>query len=108
MVAPAINFSPEGAPPICPMIFVIVACGAISGFHSLVSSGTSSKQCDIESNSLFISYGGMLTEAMLAIFVIIACGAGLTLGLTKDRQTFTGMGLFSALCQLEGSSRSRF
>ncbi len=95
MVAPAINFSPEGAPPICPMIFVIMACGAISGFHSLVSSGTSSKQCDTESSSLTIGYGGMLMEAMLAIFVIIACGAGLALGLTKDGQTFTGLAAFS-------------
>ncbi|RKX57929.1 MAG: carbon starvation protein A [Thermodesulfobacteriota bacterium] len=95
MVAPATNFSPECAPPICPMIFVIMACGAISGFHSLVSSGTSSKQCDIESSSLAIGYGGMLMEAMLAIFVIIACGAGLALGLTKDGQTFTGLAAFS-------------
>ena len=95
MVAPATNFSPEGAPPIWPMIFVIMACGAISGFHALVSSGTSSKQCDAESSSLAIGYGGMLMEAMLAIFVIIACGAGLALGLTKDGQTFTGLAAFS-------------
>ena len=95
MVAPATNFSPEGAPPIWPMIFVIMACGAISGFHSLVSSGTSSKQCDAESSSLAIGYGGMLMEAMLAIFVIIACGAGLALGMTKDGQTFTGLAAFS-------------
>jgi len=95
MVAPATNFSPEGAPPIWPMIFVIMACGAISGFHSLVSSGTSSKQCDAELSSFAIGYGGMLMEAMLAIFVIIACGAGLALGLTKDGQTFTGLAAFS-------------
>ncbi|MBW1720364.1 MAG: carbon starvation protein A, partial [Deltaproteobacteria bacterium] len=95
MVAPATNFSPEGAPPIWPMIFVIMACGAISGFHSLVSSGTSSKQCDAESSSLPIGYGGMLMEAMLAIFVVIACGAGLALGITKDGQTFTGLAAFS-------------
>nr|HDN00390.1 carbon starvation protein A [Deltaproteobacteria bacterium] len=95
MVAPTTDFSPEGAPPIWPMIFVIMACGAISGFHSLVSSGTSSKQCDAESSSLSISYGGMLMEAMLAIFVIIACGAGFALGMTKDGQTFTGLAAFS-------------
>jgi carbon starvation protein len=95
MVAPAANFSPEGAPSIWPMIFVIMACGAISGFHSLVSSGTSSKQCDAESSSLVISYGGMLMEAMLAIFVIISCGAGLALGLAKDGQIFTGPAAFS-------------
>ena len=95
MVAPVANLSPEGAPPVWPMLFVIVACGAISGFHSLVSSGTSSKQCDRESSALAIGYGGMLLEGMLAVFVIIACGAGLAMGLTKEGQTFTGVDAFS-------------
>lgn len=95
MVAPAMNLSPEGAPPIWPMIFVVIACGAISGFHSLVSSGTSAKQCKNEGDSLAIGYGGMLLEGMLATFVIIACGAGLAMGLTKDGQTFTGVAAFS-------------
>ncbi|MBW1764502.1 MAG: carbon starvation protein A, partial [Deltaproteobacteria bacterium] len=95
MVAPAVNFSPEGAPPVWPMIFVVIACGAISGFHSLVSSGTSSKQCDAETSSLTIGFGGMLMEGMLATFVLVACGAGLALGLTKDGETFTGIAAFS-------------
>jgi len=95
IVAPAVNLSPKGAPPIWPMIFVIIACGAISGFHSLVSSGTSSKQCNIESDALSIGYGGMLLEGMLAVFVIIACGAGLAMGLVKDGQTLTGIAAFS-------------
>ncbi len=95
MVAPAVNFSPAGAPPVWPMIFVVIACGAISGFHSLVSSGTSSKQCDSETSSLTIGYGGMLMEGMLATFVIVACGAGLALGLTKGGETFTGVAAFS-------------
>lgn len=95
MVAPAADFAPQGAPPIWPMLFVVVACGAISGFHSLVSSGTSSKQCDRETSSLAIGYGGMLMEGMLAIFVIVACGAGLALGLTKGAETFTGIAAFS-------------
>ena len=95
MVAPAMNFSPKGAPPIWPMIFVVIACGAISGFHSLVSSGTTSKQCHYETDSLAIGYGGMLLEGMLATFVIIACGAGLALGLTKGGETFTGIAAFN-------------
>lgn len=95
MVAPAINYSPKGAPPILPMLFVVVACGAISGFHALVSSGTSSKQCDAETSSLSIGYGGMLLEGMLATCVLVACGAGLALGLTKDGQTLMGMAAFS-------------
>jgi carbon starvation protein len=95
MVAPSANFSPSGAPPIWPMLFVVIACGAISGFHSLVSSGTSSKQCDAESSSLAIGYGSMLMEGMLSVFVIIACGAGLAIGLTKGGQTFTGVEAFT-------------
>jgi len=95
VVAPVVNLSPEGAPPIWPMIFVVIACGAISGFHSLVSSGTSSKQCNTEPDSLSIGYGSMLLEGMLATFVIIACGAGLAMGLVKDGQTFTGIAAFS-------------
>ena len=95
MVAPVANFSPKGAPPIWPMIFVVIACGAISGFHSLVSSGTSSKQCDAETSSLSIGYGGMLLEGMLATFVVIACGAGIAIGFTKDGSTFTGVAAFT-------------
>ena len=80
MVAPITNFSVEGSPPVLPMLFVFVACGAISGFHSLVASGTSSKQCTNEHDSLFIGYGSMLIEGLLAVFVIIACGAGIAYG----------------------------
>jgi carbon starvation protein len=95
MVAPAFNLTPEGAPPIWPMIFVVIACGAISGFHSLVSSGTSSKQCSTEMDALPIGYGGMLMEGMLATFVIIACGAGLALNLTDGGETYTGLAAYS-------------
>lgn len=95
MVAPAANLSPQGAPPIWPMIFVIVACGAISGFHALVSSGTSSKQCDAETSSLTIGYGGMLLEGMLATFVLISCGAGIAMGFSKGGEIFTGVDAFN-------------
>jgi len=95
IVAPVVNLSPEGAPPILPMLFVIVACGAISGFHALVSSGTSSKQCDAETSSLSIGYGGMLLEGLLATCVLVACGAGIALGLTKGDQILTGVAAFS-------------
>lgn len=80
MAAPVTNFSIKGSPPVLPMLFVFVACGAISGFHSLVASGTSSKQCHNEHDSLFIGYGSMLIESLLAVFVIIACGAGIAYG----------------------------
>ena len=81
MVAPKVNLEVSGAPAFIPMIFVIIACGAISGFHSLVASGTSSKQCLNEHDAMFIGYGSMLTEGMLAVFVIIACCAGIGLGI---------------------------
>src|SRR5690606_933736 len=51
LVAPTVNWSPEGAPPILPFLFVTIACGAISGFHCLVSSGTSSKQIRNEADA---------------------------------------------------------
>ena len=54
-----------------PMLFVTVACGAISGFHSLVGSGTTSKQLDNEKDSLIIGYGGMLIEGVLAVIALV-------------------------------------
>lgn len=95
MVAPTTNFNVEGAPNIIPLLFITVACGAISGFHCLVSSGTSSKQCDTETSAQPISFGGMLLEGMLAVIVIIACGAGIGLGLEKDGITYFGTEAFN-------------
>lgn len=80
MVAPAFNTSPLNAPPIFPFLFVTIACGAISGFHCLVSSGTSSKQIKCESDAQFVGYGSMLLEGFLATLVILAVGAGIGLG----------------------------
>jgi len=95
MVAPVMQLDIKGAPPLFPMLFVMIACGAISGFHSLVSSGTSSKQCDNEKNALFIGYGSMLTEGLLATFVIIACGAGIGLGYLHNGVNYTGTEAFA-------------
>ncbi len=74
--APAfVSFSSKGGP-LWPMLFVIIACGAISGFHSVVAGGTTSKQLSNESSGKFIGYGSMITEAALAGLVIfIAAGA---------------------------------
>ncbi len=77
LVAPAVQLHASGAPPIMPFLFVTIACGAISGFHCLVSSGTSSKQIARETDAQFIGYGSMLTEGFLAVLVILACCAGL-------------------------------
>lgn len=75
--APPFVAAPKGAPPIWPFLFITIACGAISGFHSLVSSGTSSKQLSRETHARFIGYGSMLMEGALATIVIICCCAGL-------------------------------
>lgn len=58
-----------------PVLFITVACGAISGFHSLVGSGTTSKQLDNEKDTLLIGYGGMLIECVLAVISLIAIGS---------------------------------
>ncbi len=75
-VAPAVSLHPEGAPPMWPLLFVTIACGAISGFHSLVGSGTSSKQIDKETDAQLVGYGGMIAEGMLAMIVLLAVAAG--------------------------------
>lgn len=79
--APLFNPHPKGAPFIFPFLFITIACGAISGFHCLVSSGTSSKQIQSEPDARFVGYGSMLTEGFLATLVILACAAGLGLGI---------------------------
>jgi carbon starvation protein len=70
----------SGAPPIWPFLFITIACGAISGFHCLVSSGTTSKQIEREPDAQYVGYGAMLLEGMLAVLVIVACCAGVGMG----------------------------
>jgi len=83
MVAPAVNTAiPAGTPPMFPFLFIIIACGAVSGFHSLVASGTSPKQVASEKDARFIGYGAMLMEGVLALLVVICAGAGIGLGYT--------------------------
>ena len=91
VVAPAVQATPAGAPPLWPFLFITIACGAISGFHSLVSSGTSAKQVRQESDSIFVGYGAMLTEGALATLVIIATVAGIGMGYTANGQTLFGI-----------------
>jgi carbon starvation protein len=77
VVAPAVNQSlPADVPPLLPLLFVTIACGAISGFHGLVSSGTTSKQLDKETDVRFVGYLGAVGEGALALAAIIACTAG--------------------------------
>ncbi|NRB26798.1 MAG: carbon starvation protein A, partial [Roseibacillus sp.] len=96
IVAPAFRMAPEGAPWIFPFLFITIACGAISGFHCLVSSGTSSKQLKCESDAQFVGYGSMLTEGFLATLVILACVAGLGLGVKGADGTLFGSAAYDA------------
>jgi len=92
IVAPAVQMSPAKAPPMWPFLFITIACGAISGFHALVSSGTSAKQVRDERDSLFVGYGSMLMEGTLATLVVIAVAAGIGLGYTtKAGETLSGV-----------------
>ena len=77
VVAPAWNDAvPADTPSIVPLLFVTIACGAISGFHGIVSSGTSSKQINRETDARFIGYFGAVGEGLLALGAIIATTAG--------------------------------
>lgn len=66
-----------------PVLFTTVACGAISGFHSLVSSGTTSKQLDKETDAKPIAYGGMLLECVLAVITVCAINFAYKNGITS-------------------------
>jgi len=79
--APFHGFQPVDWPlagPLWPLMFVTIACGAISGFHSVVSSGTTCKQLDSEAHACRIGYGAMIMESTVATLVVIAVGAGLS------------------------------
>lgn len=77
VVAPMINGNlPEGTPSLMPLLFVTIACGAISGFHGLVASGTTSKQLNKETDARFVGYFGAVGEGALALAAIIAGTAG--------------------------------
>ncbi|MGX5914904.1 carbon starvation CstA family protein [Aliidiomarina sp. Khilg15.8] len=77
MVAPAFNTDlPENTPSMIPLLFVTIACGAISGFHGLVAGGTTSKQLDKETDARFVGYFGAVGEGSLALAAIIAATAG--------------------------------
>ena len=75
-VAPAVDLAPEGAPPIVPFVFVVIACGAASGFHALMSSGSTAKQLATEGDARFVGYGAMIGESLLGLMAVLACTAG--------------------------------
>lgn len=77
IVAPAFNMNvPAGTPDLLPLLFVTIACGAISGFHGMVSSGTTSKQLDKEPDARFVGYFGAIGEGLLSLGTILAVIGG--------------------------------
>lgn len=84
-----VTVSTENLGYIFPVLFVTIACGAISGFHSLVASGTTSKQLDKESDAKVVGFGGMLIESFLAI---ISVGAVVVLTKTEYLERLAGEG----------------
>jgi carbon starvation protein len=86
VTAPPLNIAEGSAKlgPIWPILFITVACGAISGFHTLVGTGTTVKQISRESDARRIGYGAMLIEGLLSVGVIVALGAGLAYSAYKE------------------------
>ena len=93
---PAFSGFTVGGQTLFPFLFVTIACGAVSGFHSLVSSGTASKQIKNEKSMLPVSFGALLMESMLAVIALIAVASfassaeAAALGYTTPAQIFAG------------------
>ena len=85
-----------------PFLFITIACGAISGFHSVVSSGTTCKQLDSEAHACRIGYGAMIMESTVAALVVIAVGAGLSA--TRHAELLRAPGGAIAAPPCQGSS----
>jgi carbon starvation protein len=86
--------------PIVPFLFIIIACGAISGFHSIIAGGTTSKQLTKEKDAMLVSFGAMLTESLIAVIAVIAAaGALFWVGegsLTAVMKSASPIGVFGA------------
>ncbi len=104
VVAPMINSDvPAGTPSLLPLLFVTIACGAISGFHGLVASGTSSKQLDKETDARFVGYFGAVGEGALALAAIIAATAGFAT-LADWQAVYTAFGQGSLTAFVDGGA----
>ncbi len=77
LAAPAIRIAPAGAPPIWPFVMITIACGAISGWHSIVGSGTTPKQLKNERDARAVGFGSMLGEGYLAVIALLTAVVGL-------------------------------
>ena len=94
--------------PIFPVLFTTIACGAISGFHSLVASGTTSKQLDKETDAKPIAYGGMLLECVLAVITLVAIAYARQTGHTAGATDIFAGGVAGMASQIAGGNQSLF
>lgn len=106
VTAPAFNSQlAEGTPSIVPLLFVTIACGAVSGFHGIVSSGTSSKQLDKETDARFVGYLGAVGEGSLALITIVAVSSvALASSPEAWHQIYTNLGAGSTGAFIQGGS----
>lgn len=100
--APAFRFDPPGAPGFLPFVFIIIACGAVSGFHALVSSGTTAKQIASEADARPIGYGGMIGESLLGLLAVVACTAVGVAGQPPDAARAAWLHLYADWGSLQG------
>ncbi|WP_285734292.1 carbon starvation protein A [Nocardiopsis sp. ATB16-24] len=91
IAAPLFRDTPAGSPSIFPLLFITIACGAVSGFHSLVASGTTSKQIDKETDARYVGYVSSLGEGTLALCSILACTAGVVLYSANSGTDWNGL-----------------
>ncbi len=104
VVAPALNAHlPANTPSLVPLLFVTVACGAISGFHGLVSTGTTSKQIRKETDVRFVGYFGAVGEGMLALAAVLATTAGFA-SLAEWESVYTAFGKGSIGAFIDGGA----
>ncbi|MEX1032813.1 MAG: carbon starvation protein A [Cellvibrionaceae bacterium] len=106
ITAPAFNRQlAEGTPSMVPLLFVTIACGAVSGFHGIVSSGTSSKQLNKEPDARFVGYLGAVGEGSLALITIVAV-SGVALASTPEawREIYTSLGAGSTGAFIQGGA----
>lgn len=106
ITAPAFNMQTAiDTPSIVPLLFVTIACGAVSGFHGIVSSGTSSKQLDKEPDGRFVGYLGAVGEGMLALITLVAVsGAALAVSPEQWHEIYSHLGAGSVKAFIEGGA----
>tara|TARA_R110000822_G_scaffold66105_1_gene161506 strand:+ start:1425 stop:3065 length:1641 start_codon:yes stop_codon:yes gene_type:complete len=104
MIAPMFNVDvPAGTPSLIPLLFVTIACGAISGFHGLVASGTTSKQLNRETDIRFVGFFGAIGEGGLALAAILVATAGFA-SLADWRAMYSAFGQGGVTAFVEGGA----